>query len=73
MIFEKVARILADYKETEVENIKPDSSFEELGFDSLDMVELVMTFEEEFETNIEMDESLKTVQDVVNLIEEASK
>lgn len=69
MTFEKVAKILADYKETDVADIRPESTFEQLGFDSLDMVELVMSFEEEFGISIEMDGSLKTVADVVNLIE----
>lgn len=69
MTFEKVAKILADYKETDVAEIHLESTFEQLGFDSLDMVELVMSFEEEFGIAIEMDGSLKTVADVVNLIE----
>ncbi len=73
MIFEKVAKILAEYKEVDVSTIQLTSTFEELEFDSLDMVELVMSFEEEFDLSIEMNEGLKTVADIVNLIEEASK
>jgi acyl carrier protein len=72
MTFEKVAQMLAEYKDIDVSVIKPESTFEELEVDSLDMVELVMNMEEEFGVTIEMDEGLKTVQDVVNLID-ASK
>jgi acyl carrier protein len=69
MVFEKVAKILADYKGCEEDDIKLETSLEELGLDSLDTVELIMSFEEEFEISIEADESLKTVNDIVSLIE----
>ena len=69
MTFEKVAKILAEYKDIDVSEVKPDSSFAELGLDSLDTVEIVMSLEDEFGVEIKMNESLKTVQDVVNLIE----
>ena len=72
MTFDKVAKMLAEYKDIDVSTIKTESTFEELEVDSLDMVELVMNMEEEFGVTIEMDEGLKTVQDVVNLID-ASK
>ena len=46
-----------------------ETTFESLGFDSLDTVELVMTFEEEFGVTLEVDENLKTIGDVVRLID----
>ncbi|SBW08622.1 Acyl carrier protein [uncultured Eubacteriales bacterium] len=70
MIFEKVAAIIADNKDLDVASIKPESTFEELGFDSLDTVELVMAFEEEFGIAIELEDGgVKTVADLVKLIE----
>lgn len=70
MIFEKVAAIIADNKDLDVASIKPESTFEELGFDSLDTVELVMAFEEEFGIAIELEDGgIKTVADLVKLIE----
>ena len=60
MTFDKVAKMLAEYKDIDVSTIKPESTFEELEVDSLDMVELVMNMEEEFGVTIEMDEGLKT-------------
>ncbi len=71
-MFEQVAQILADYKDIDVSTIKPESTFEELEIDSLDTVELVMSFEDTFGVTIEMNEQLTCVQDLLNLIE-ASK
>lgn len=51
--------------------IKPETVLAELGMDSLDHIELVMAVEEEFEVEISNDEadSLKTVADVIALVE----
>ena len=70
MTFEKVAKIIADYKDIDVATITPDSTFSELGVDSLDTVELIMNFEDEFGAKIEMSPDLKTVQDIVTLIDQ---
>lgn len=72
MTFEKVAKILAEHEDLELAAITMESSFEELGLDSLSIVELVMELEEAFEVSIEVSDKLKTVGDVVRLIE-ASK
>ncbi len=69
MIFEKVAAIIAENKDLDVAAIKPESTFEELGFDSLDTVELIVVFEEEFGVTIELEQPVKTVDDFVKLIE----
>lgn len=71
MIFEKVAKVIAEYKEIDVSEIKLESTFEELNLDSLDTVELVMKLEDELGVSIEMDENLKTVEDVIREIEKA--
>ena len=69
MVFEKVAQEIAEYKEMNAAEITMESNFEELGLDSLDMVELIMKLEEVLDVQLEMDESLKTVGDVVKAIE----
>ena len=71
MTFYKVAAIVADYKGIDVADIKEDSAFTDLGLDSLDMAELAMNLEDEFGVTIELDASLKTVADIVKLIDEA--
>ena len=70
-IEQKVKNIIADQLGVGEEEIKPTSSFiEDLGADSLDIVELVMAMEEEFEVEIpdEEAENIKTVQDAVNYV-----
>lgn len=70
---EKVKKIIAEQLGVDEEDITPDSSFiEDLGADSLDTVELVMAFEEEFGIEIadEDAEKILTVQNVVDYIKE---
>ncbi len=70
--FEKVAKIIVDKLGIEAEEITPEASFiEDLGADSLDIVELIMDMEEEFGLEIpdEEAETIVTVQDAVNYIE----
>lgn len=73
MVFEKVAKILAECKEIDVSSIHPESSLEELGLDSLDTVDLIMQFEDEFHISLDMDENIKTVGDIVKRIEKELK
>jgi acyl carrier protein len=72
----KVKGIIAEQLGVSEEEIKITSSFiEDLGADSLDIVELVMAMEEEFEVEIpdEEAENIKTVQDAVNYINNHKK
>ena len=72
----KVKSIIADQLGVGEDEIKPESSFiEDLGADSLDIVELVMAMEEEFEVEIpdEEAENIKTVGDAVNYINNHKK
>lgn len=68
---ERVKTVICDQLQVESEKVKLNSSFvEDLGADSLDIVELVMTMEEEFDMDIpdEEAEKMKTVGDVVNYV-----
>ena len=69
MTIEKVAEVLAEYKGIDIATIKPESSFAELDFDSLDVAEMAMKLEDEFSMTIELDATDKTVQDLVSRIE----
>jgi acyl carrier protein len=72
-IFEKVKTIIMEQLGAEEENIKMEATFvDDLSADSLDIVELVMSLEEEFDLEIpDTDaEKIVTVEDVVNYIQE---
>ncbi|HIE59368.1 MAG TPA: acyl carrier protein [Persephonella sp.] len=72
-IEERVKEIIADQLGVSVDQIKPESKFvDDLGADSLDVVELIMAFEEEFGVEIpdEDAEKISTVQDVLNYIKQ---
>ncbi len=72
-ILEKIIDILCDQLDLDREQVTEDSEIiDDLGADSLDIVDLVMTLEEEFDTEIsdEMIEGMKTVGDVVRYVEE---
>ncbi len=70
-IREKVVNLVSSHLGVEKEKIKDESSFaEDLGADSLDQMEIVMAFEEEFgcEISDEVAEKIKTVKDAVEHI-----
>ena len=72
-VFEKVKKILCDQLDLEEEQVTEEAEvIEDLGADSLDIVDLVMTLEEEFDTEIpdEDIENRKTVGDIVKYIED---
>ncbi len=70
MVFEKIATLLAEKLECEVSEITMETKFGDLGIDSLDVMELLMSLEEELGTEIEMGENrVDTVADLVAMIE----
>ncbi len=74
-IFDKVKAIIVDQLGVEEDEVTPEASFiEDLGADSLDIVELIMALEEEFEIEVpdEDAEKLANVTDVVEYIKEHS-
>jgi acyl carrier protein len=71
-----VKKVVVDQLNVDAEEVTAEASFvEDLRADSLDMVELSMAFEEEFQVDIpdEDAEKIKTVQDAVTYIDEKSK
>ena len=65
----KIIKVLAEYKEIDASEITMETTFEDLGFDSLDIVEIVMNFEEEFGLELEMNESLVDVKSLLTYVE----
>ena len=73
-LFDEVKEVIVEQLNVSPDEVKPESRFvEDLGADSLDVVEMIMALEEKFEIEIpDSDaENIKTVQDVVDYIENA--
>lgn len=74
MEFEKLQKIIAEVLNLSAEEIRPDSTFvDDLGADSLDVFQIIMGIEEEFDIEIDNEEAEKitTVQDAVDQIKKA--
>lgn len=72
-IEERVIKVVADQLGVELAEVTPEASFtDDLGADSLDTVELVMAFEEEFDVEIpdEDAEKMNVVKDAINYLKE---
>tara|TARA_B100000989_G_scaffold285494_1_gene253257 strand:+ start:242 stop:478 length:237 start_codon:yes stop_codon:yes gene_type:complete len=75
-VADKVKKIVVEHLGVEESKVNESASFiDDLGADSLDTVELVMAFEEEFECEIPDDiaEKILTIKDAINYIEEKKK
>lgn len=72
MIFDDVKDILIDQLEIKADDIKMDSSLiDDLGADSLDAIDIVMTIEDQYSIEVpdNVIENMKTVEDIVQFIE----
>lgn len=68
-MLEKIAKKLKDYKSNQDLVVTEQTTFDELELDSLDVVELIMSIEEEFSVTIEMSEDIKSVGDLIKILE----
>lgn len=72
MIFDEIKEILAEQLDLDIESIELSSNLiDDLGADSLDAIDIVMTVEDEYSIEVpdEAIEAMKTVEDIVNFIE----
>ena len=69
-MFEKLAKYASKQLELDVTEITPDSTFESLGIDSLDVVEMIMDLESELGVELEMeDQKIASFQELADFIE----
>ena len=76
MELEKIQSIIADVLNVDVSEVTPDATFvDDLGADSLDVFQIIMGIEEEFDITIDTEEAEKivTVSDAVNAIRRATE
>jgi len=70
--FEKIREIIAKNFDIEIDKIKPESTFEELDMDSMDMFQLVFLAESELQIEVkDLPEGATTIQDVIDAIEKS--
>lgn len=72
-MFEKIRAIICDKLEIEEDKVTLETTFEELGADSLDLFEVIMDMEEEFDIKLEDPTKIKTVKDAVDYVESVTK
>lgn len=68
-MFEKIANYLANQLDISADEISPDTTFESLGVDSLDTVEMVMDLEDELGIELELEEKIATIGELVAFVE----
>lgn len=66
-ILKKLQDIVCEYRNEKIE-LKPETTFDDLGFDSLDKVELLMKLEEEFNFQFPDDIQVSGVQELIDII-----
>ena len=72
-VFEKVQEIIVEELGKDAEEVKVETTFDELDADSLDVFQVISEIEDEFDIQIETEEGLNTVGDIVAYVEEKTK
>ena len=72
-VFEKVQEIIVEELGKDAEEVKVETTFDELDADSLDVFQVNSEIEDEFDIQIETEEGLNTVGDLVAYVEEKTK
>lgn len=67
---ETLKSIVADYLGIDKENVLPDQTFKDMGFDSLDLMDMLMQVEEKFNVKLQVTEETNTIDKLAKLIEE---
>ena len=72
-VFEKVQEIIVEELGKDADEVKVETTFDELDADSLDVFQVISEIEDEFDIQIETEEGLNTVGDLVAYVEEKTK
>ncbi|MCE2103045.1 acyl carrier protein [Streptococcus thermophilus] len=72
-VFEKVQEIIVEELGKDAEEVKVETTFDELDADSLDVFQVISEIEDEFDIQIETEEGLNTVGDLVAYVEDKTK
>jgi acyl carrier protein len=70
MVFEAIAELIAEHNDCDVSEVTRESTFKDLGIDSLDTVEMLINLEDKIGVEIELDQKVDTVGDLVKFVEE---
>lgn len=73
MIFNEIKEIICSELQVEEESITMETTFEDLGADSLDLFQVVVEIEEKYGIQIEEPEKIKSIKDVMAYVEEQVK
>ena len=73
MLFEEIREVICEQLEIESDEVTLDTTFEELGADSLDLFQVVIEIEDKYGIQLENAEKIKTVKDAVDYVTEATK
>jgi len=68
-ITEKITNVIAEYLDKDAAEISATETFQEIGLDSLDIMELVMQIEEELDCKIELSQEINTIEKLAEHIE----
>ena len=72
MIFEEIREVICEQLEVEPEKVTLETTFEELGADSLDLFQVVIEIEDKYGIQLENAERIKTVKDAVDYVIEVT-
>ena len=72
-VFEELREIVAENRTLKISSISETSKFSEMGFDSIDKVEMIMQVEERFQVKLENDIAVETVGELAKIIESKQK
>ena len=68
-IYDRIIKLLAEHTGKDASEFTPETTFESLGIDSLETVEMVMELEEELDVELELEDKITTVGELVDFVE----